>query len=176
MTESNPQADDGTDRLSLIFRAHYARITRVIGRVIHDQARAEELAVDVFLKWWRTPAAHGDRAEGWLCRCAARKGLDELRRINRWRRIEHALSVIRFAPSTPEDVYQSRSAQGRARRILAALSSRHAEILLLRSDGLSYQELAVALDLNPTYVGSLLARAQSAFRQEYEKHHGKAAD
>lgn len=32
--------------LDAIFRAHYERIARVIGRAIHDQARAEELAVE----------------------------------------------------------------------------------------------------------------------------------
>jgi hypothetical protein len=35
-------------------------------QVIHDQARAEELAVQVFLKWWRNPQAHEEQAQGWL--------------------------------------------------------------------------------------------------------------
>jgi DNA-directed RNA polymerase specialized sigma24 family protein len=42
-----------SEGLDAIFRAHYERIARVIGRVIHDQARAKELAVEIFLKWWR---------------------------------------------------------------------------------------------------------------------------
>jgi RNA polymerase sigma-70 factor, ECF subfamily len=54
------------EALDEIFRAHYERVARVIGRVIHDQTRAEELAVEVFLKWWRNPRAHGEHAEGWL--------------------------------------------------------------------------------------------------------------
>ena len=45
MEVTNPEG------LDAIFRVHYERIARVIGRVIHDQARAEELAVEVFLKW-----------------------------------------------------------------------------------------------------------------------------
>jgi hypothetical protein len=36
---------DASERLNQMFRAHYARIARVIGRVIRDHARAEELAV-----------------------------------------------------------------------------------------------------------------------------------
>ena len=36
------------DKLDSIFRTHYERVARVIGRVIHDRARAEELAVEVF--------------------------------------------------------------------------------------------------------------------------------
>lgn len=165
-------AGDGTERLNVMFRSQYARITRVIGRVIHDQARAEELAVDVFLKWWSIPAAHGDGAEGWLYRTAARRALDELRRTTRHRRLDLALSLMRLAPATPAEIYHSQQNQERTRQVLNALRRRDAEVLLLRSDGLSYQELAIALDLNPTYVGSLLARAQAAFRKEYERRHG----
>ena len=43
--------DVGGEDLDTLFRAHFERIARVIGRVIHDQARAEELAVEVFLRW-----------------------------------------------------------------------------------------------------------------------------
>src|SRR5580704_8989647 len=60
--------------------AQYKRMCRVIARVLRDPARAEELAVEVFLRWSRHPNAHGDKAEGWLYRTAVREALDELRR------------------------------------------------------------------------------------------------
>ena len=69
LTGVDAQSDD---RLDALFRSHYARVARVVGRVVHDQARAEEIAVDVFLRWRRSPAAHGDGAEGWLYRTAVR--------------------------------------------------------------------------------------------------------
>ena len=62
------------------FRAQYERIARVITGVTKDPARAEELAVEVFLKWSRNRNAQGENAEGWLYRTAIRTGLDELRR------------------------------------------------------------------------------------------------
>jgi len=40
---------------SELFHAHYARIARVIARVVQDRARAEELAAEVFWKLWRNP-------------------------------------------------------------------------------------------------------------------------
>jgi RNA polymerase sigma-70 factor (ECF subfamily) len=45
--------------------------------------------------------------------------------------------------------------------------------LLLRSNGLSYEEVANALELNPASVGTLLSRAQQAFRKEYIKRYGE---
>lgn len=165
-----------TDRLDVVFRAQYERIARVIGRVIHDQARAEELAVEVFLKWWRNPQAHTESAEGWLYRTAVREALDELRRQSRRNRFERLLHVFRESPPTPERLCSIADRQRNVRAALATLNPAHAEILLLRSEGLSYQELAVALNLAPNYVGSFLSRAQDAFRKEYTKRYGKQSE
>ena len=92
MTEPSEMEVTNAEGLDAIFRAHYERIARVIGRVIHDQARAEELAVEVFLKWWRNPQAHGEQAAGWLYRTAVREALDELRRQTRRSRFERLFS------------------------------------------------------------------------------------
>ena len=43
-----------------------------------------------------------------------------------------------------------------------------------RNDISRYDELASTLDLNPSSVGTLLARAQQAFRKEYIKRYGEA--
>jgi RNA polymerase sigma-70 factor, ECF subfamily len=161
-----------SEGLDAIFRAHYERIDRAIGRVIHDQARAEELAVEVFLKWWRNPQAHGEHAEGWLYRTAVREALDELRRQTRRSRFERLFSFVRESPKTPEHLYAVNAEQHRVRIVLAALSRCHAELLLLWSQGFSYQEMAVSLPVSPNYVGSLVKRAQDAFRKEYLKRYG----
>ena len=62
--------------------------------------------------------------------------------------------------------------QEKVRLILAVIASRQAELLILRSQGLSYEELAAALELNPASIGTLLCRAQDAFRKEYVKRYG----
>ena len=57
--------------------------------------------------------------------------------------------------------------------VLASLAPRHAELLLLRADGLSYREVAEALEQNPASIGTLLIRAQEAFRKEYVNRYGQ---
>jgi len=42
-----------------LFHEQYARIAKVIGRILGDPARAEELAVEVFCKLLRIRSAHG---------------------------------------------------------------------------------------------------------------------
>ncbi len=170
--ESIVAAEPVTD----VFVQHYARLARVIGRIIHDQARAEELAVEVILKWWRksgTPGMQaGLQAEAWLYRTAVREALDEWRRRARQSRFESLFSMFREAPPTPERLYSEDVRRTRVRAVLSSLNRRHSELLLLRCEGLSYRKLAVALNINPGYIGSLLARAQADFRKEYTKRYG----
>jgi RNA polymerase sigma-70 factor (ECF subfamily) len=55
------------------------------------------------------------------------------------------------------------------RRILATMKPGQAKILLLRHSGLSYKEIAIALNVAPGSVGSLLTRAERAFRAKYQQ-------
>jgi DNA-directed RNA polymerase specialized sigma24 family protein len=61
-----------------LFRAHYARVARIIERVLRDRGRSEELAVEVFLKLWRNQKAQHENVEAWLYRVAVRTGIDKL--------------------------------------------------------------------------------------------------
>jgi RNA polymerase sigma-70 factor (ECF subfamily) len=164
--------------LETIFHVQYKRMCRVIARVLRDPGRAEELAVEVFLKWSRHANAQGEKAEGWLYRTAVREALDELRRQTQRARYERLFAFVpsgkAHASSTPEDVRAAKEDQETVRRVLSALDRRQAQLLLLRSEGFSYDELASTLDLNPASVGTLLARAQQAFRKEYIKRYGEA--
>jgi RNA polymerase sigma-70 factor, ECF subfamily len=53
------------------------------------------------------------------------------------------------------------------RESLAELPPQQSQLLMLRYAGLSYQELAQALDVAPTSIGTLLARAERAFEVRY---------
>jgi RNA polymerase sigma-70 factor (ECF subfamily) len=154
------------------FHFHYARVARIIARVVGDPARAEELAVEVFWKLWRNPGAHGDEVGGWLYRTAVRIGIYELRRR---RRRERLLPFLRFArePLNPEQIRASNEEQENVRRVLSRMNARQAELLLLRGNGMSYDEVAKTLQLNPASVGTLISRAQGVFRKEYVKRYGR---
>src|SRR5579872_6512859 len=154
------------------FYAQYERTARTIARIVRDPARAEELAVEAFWKLWRHPRAHGDKASGWLYRVAVRAALNDLRRQARSDHYE-ALSDAPPGSPTPEQAHAAAEEQRQVQTVLASMDSRKAELLLLRSNGLSYDELASSLRVNPKSVGSLLSRAQQAFRKEYIQRYGK---
>jgi RNA polymerase sigma-70 factor (ECF subfamily) len=82
-------------------------------------------------------------------------------------RYERLVGLLRRSPETPEELLSARQEEEKVRVALSVIAPRHAELLLLRGQGLSYDELASALDLNPRSVGTFLSRAQEAFRKEY---------
>jgi RNA polymerase sigma-70 factor, ECF subfamily len=161
--------------LEAVFCAQYARIARAVARVVRDQGRAEELAVEAFVKLMRYPKLHNadTNVEAWLYRTAIRLGLDELRRRNRHARFEQWLRFVKPAPApSPEQIHAAGQEQERVRSILSSLPRRHAELLLLRSQELSYNEIAAAIDIHPGSLGKLLSRAQQSFRKEYIRRYG----
>lgn len=154
------------------FHANYPRIARAVERIVGDPARAEEIALEAFWKLWRTPQAHGESAAGWIYRTAIRLGLNDLRGRERRARYESQASTPAAAP-TPEELHAAQQEREQVRRVLAAIDPRDAELLLLRHQGFSYEELAEAIEVKPTSIGTLLARAQQAFRKEYLRIYGE---
>ena len=51
--------------------------------------------------------------------------------------------------------------------MLSLIKPAQAQLLILRSSGLSYKELAEALNVKPTSIGTLLNRAEEEFRNRY---------
>lgn len=160
--------------LEAVFQTHYCQVARTIAGIIRDPGRAEELAVEVFL---RLPSSQCEldpaKISAWLRRTAIRIGLDELRRQARRRRFEELVQKVRFSPRDPEQIQLTRDNHDQVGRVLSRLKRRTAELLLLRAQDLSYEEIASSLSLNPSSIGTLINRAQQAFRKEYIKLYGK---
>lgn len=171
---SEMNANEASFNIESVFRDHYGRVARIIVRVVRDPARAEELAVEVFLKLWRSQKAQTEKLEAWLYRVAVHTALDELRRRTRRAKYESLFGLVRAnpAPATPEQIRSTTEEQERVRLILGLIEPRQAEFLILRSHEFSYEEVASILGMNPASIGTLLARAQQAFRKEYSKRYG----
>ena len=172
-TEAAMPAGDVADSFDFeaVFHAHYRRVARVIVRIIQDPSRAEELAVEVFWKLWRHPSAQGPHSAAWLYRAAARTAVDELRARARRERRERWFGS-RAPSGDPELAREAGEERTRVRTVLAALRPQDAQLIALRSEGFSYDELAQTLTINPSSIGTMLRRAHDMFRREYVKRYG----
>ena len=62
------------------------------------------------------------------------------------------------------------------RRALAALDPRDRELLMMREEGFSYREMAEAVGVQATSVGTLVARAQKRFTETWSDQQGTRID
>lgn len=153
------------------FGEYYPRIVQVLDRMLGDRFEAEEVAVETFLKLAgeRTPLSGYRNLGGWLYRTATRLGIDSMRAAERRRRYEEmSAREARASDSALEEVLRKERAQN-ARAALARLSRFQTELLMLRSQGLSYKELAEAMQIKLVSVGKLLERALTAFERAYRQ-------
>jgi RNA polymerase sigma-70 factor (ECF subfamily) len=151
-----------------LFRAEYARVVGIAHRVLADQAEAEDVAQDVFISFYRSHPPGAPYAQAWLHAAAAHAALNALRGRDRRARREaaQAMPVDSTAPEDPAETVVASETRDEVRAILARLPERSAAMLALRYAGLSYSEIAAALDVRASSVGTLLRRAEEAFRRE----------
>ena len=148
-TELGHRPDGWCGEFDALFRAHYRRICRVIYRIVGQPDVAESLAAEAFWKLHQRPPAHLTNAEAWLCRTGVRLALDSLRKDRRRTRYESAVPPPGHASHNQEDDLARAQEQERVRQVLAIMKPDHAALLMLRAEGLSYQELAAALRPQP---------------------------
>lgn len=158
--------------LEQVFRRDYPRVLAVAARVLGSGDGADDVAQEVFLAFGRSAVPAGE-APGWLAVAAAHTALNHLRsgrrRAAREKAVADGVGRRDPAPDVAEAVV-TRDERRRVRAALARLPRKQAVALVLRHSGLSYADVAAALDLSPGSVGTTVRRAESALRKELSNH------
>lgn len=151
-----------------LFLRHYGQVYRVVYRLVGRREEAEDMTQETFLALYHHPPrlAGGATLIAWLCRVALNRGYNTLRGE---RREQQRLQRVADTPPDVDPQAEAERAEERARvrSALSCLPERQGKVLLLRYAGLSYAEIAEALDVAPGSVGTLLARAERAFQAMY---------
>jgi RNA polymerase sigma-70 factor (ECF subfamily) len=159
-----------TDDVERLFRTYNTPLVRYLTRRLGDRDWAEEVAQETFLRALRQDRIDNERA--WLFAVATNLVRDEARKDARRRRHlallaeqERAEEAVEPEPTSLERAQEA----AMARRAVEALAERDRLALLMREEGLSYDEIAVALELSPSSVGTTLSRARRRLVQVYEE-------
>jgi RNA polymerase sigma factor (sigma-70 family) len=156
--------------LEQVFRREYRRVVGVAARVLGSREQSEDVAQEVFLSFGRSSVPAGE-ARGWLCVAAAHTALNLLRSgRRRASREENAGAADDAVVADVAEAVMTLEARSSVRTALARLPRKQAAALVLRHSGLSYAEVAAALDLSPGSVGTTVRRAESALREELNRH------
>ena len=153
-----------------VFLQHYARIVVILVRLLGDRSHAEEVASDALWRLYRKPALQVDgNVGGWLYRTATNLGIDALRASGRRRQYEEAAgrAVSEGSAGGPLEDLLRQEKCWRVRAVLASIKPAQAQLLILRSSGLSYKELADVLEVKMSGIGTMLNRAEEEFRDRY---------
>jgi len=159
-----------TDDVERLFRTYNAPLVRYLTRRLGDRDWAEEVAQETFLRALRQDRIDNERA--WLFAVATNLVRAEARKAARRRRHLALLAERERAegPAEQEPTSLERAQDAAmARRAVDALVERDRLALLMREEGLSYEEIAVALDLSPGSVGTTLSRARRRLVEVYEE-------
>jgi RNA polymerase sigma-70 factor (ECF subfamily) len=152
-----------------LFREYHQPLVRYLTRRLGDRDWAEEVAQETFLRAVRQEAIVSERA--WLFAVATNLVRDEARKdARRRRRLELLREQARVDEALEPEPSSIERAEERAlaRKALDALTERDREALLMKEEGLDYTEIAAALDLSITSVGTTLARARRRLVEAYE--------
>jgi RNA polymerase sigma-70 factor, ECF subfamily len=157
------------DRLSQLFKAYHTPLVRFLTRRLGDRDSAEEIAQETFVRALRQETITSERS--WLFAVASNLVRDEARRDARERK---RLEVMKAhadaeAASEPAPTSMERAEdQALARQAIEMLAERDRDALLMREEGLGYEEIAEALDLSVASVGTTLSRARRRLMEAYE--------
>ena len=166
---SSQELDSGLDGL---FQQYWTPLCHLLYRLTGDWDEAEDLTLDVFLRWHRQPPDRQDQPGSWLYRVGTNLALNALRSKKRRLRYELQGELARSGED-PAELAESRMERERVRLALAELKPRSAQILILRHSGFSYSEIADILKVAPSSVGALLARASTEFEGHYRRLEGE---
>ena len=155
--------------LEAVFRSDYARVVAVAARVLGSRDQAEDVAQEVFLSFGRSAVPAGE-AGGWLTVAATHTALNLLRSGRRRTAREEAADDGPALVPDVADLVITRDERRAVRAALTRLPHRQAAALVLRHSGLSYAEVAAALDLSPGSVGTTVRRAESVLLKELNRH------
>ena len=165
-------ADWNEAEFASLFREHYQQILGIVRRVVRSHAEADDVCAEVFWRLYRQggEAVSSQAVGGWLYRTATRAAIDALR-ANKRRGDE--------GTDPPADAVDPRDGPlhnllrseeiGEVGEVLARLDVGKAQILLLRYSGLSYAEIASAMEVRPGSVGTMLVRAEEEFCALYQR-------
>ncbi|HEX2126140.1 MAG TPA: sigma-70 family RNA polymerase sigma factor, partial [Thermoleophilaceae bacterium] len=164
-----------------LYTRYHRRIASYIQGMVHDHARAEDIAQDVFMSALRR-MRETDRAiafKPWVYEIAKNACIDQFRRARRAEEVsmdaDEGLGSADYgrlvsAGPTPDVAIDHKQQIDHLRGAFGGLSETHHEILVMRElEGLSYREIGEKLGMTRPAVESTLFRARRRLTEEYDQ-------
>jgi RNA polymerase sigma-70 factor, ECF subfamily len=168
----SPEGEGGLFELEFrrVFDQEFQSLFRYANRWSGDPARAADVAQETFIRLYRRGRLP-EELRAWLVSVATNLLRDERRRDVRRERLLSTHVITDATERRPDTDVLAEERRHAVRAALDDLEPRDRALLLLRHEGYSYRELAAALRIRDSSVGTLLARARERFRVALGRRH-----
>jgi RNA polymerase sigma-70 factor, ECF subfamily len=167
--------DGETALYELLMRRHNQRLYRVARAILRDDAEAEDVMQDAYVRAYQNLASFEGRAKfvTWLTRIAVHEALTRSRRRLRFQAFDPADEsngeIMQSPPSTarsPEQQAYDRELAAVLEKAVSSLSEDHRLVFMLRDvEGMTTEETAHCLNLTEENVKVRLHRARAGLRK-----------
>lgn len=155
-----------------LFDRHQHSVVRFAFRFVGSQARAEELAQDIFMKLYKNAKGYRPDAKfkTFMFRVATNHCLNEVRRPFQKAEANVAqLPDTQESPERPDSALEGHELEQAVHLAIDGMSERErAAFCMCRFEGLPYRDIAAALDASEAAVKSLIHRATLQVMKQVE--------
>jgi len=177
--------DGETALYELLMRRHNQRLYRVARAILRDDAEAEDVMQDAYVRAYQNLASFEGRAKfvTWLTRIAVHEALTRSRRRLRFQALDPAdesNGEIMQSPASsgrsPEEQAYDRELAAVLEKAVSSLSEDHRLVFMLRDvEGMTTEETAHCLNLTEENVKVRLHRARAGLRKRLYRVAGASA-
>jgi len=148
---------------------HHRRVFQLSASLLRDEAEAEDVTQETFIRYWELGAAVR-KPQQWLLKVARNRCLDRIRKSNRF--VDTADGALLEQPDVhdPEWHYGQSELSGQLRRLVDGLPEpQRSLVVLFDVQGLSGDECARVVGISPGQVRVYLHRARRRLRSKLEQ-------
>jgi RNA polymerase sigma factor (sigma-70 family) len=160
-----------------VFSLHHRTVYRAARSVVRDAALAEDVTQEVFLKYYhhRDSITDEEMLRPWLIRVALNIAKNTVRgkvRANT-RDENYVKQSAENDVFSVESEYEQKAEVSEIQKALTKIREPLRSCLILKQQGLSYREIANALEIKETSIGTYVARARQEFLRFYGRKGGE---
>lgn len=156
-----------------IFHVNYEKYYPIVYKhlyyLVGNNELAEDLAQEVFIKYYYTRDGDIEFLGAWLSKVATNIAFNYLRgEKRRLKREESIFQEVNNIFSIEDEIFRNEEIKS-VRRILAKLSDQQKVCLVLKFSGYSYDEIHRATNISKNSIGQIIARGKKKFVKICEK-------
>ena len=166
LVRSPGEPRDAAFEFDALFTGLYPSLFRYLQRLTGDVDAAEDAAQEAFVRLLGRSMPERE-ARLWLFTVATNLVRDAARRQKRRSTLLALWATPPPVPPRPDEAAERAQRVAGARAALDAVPERDRQLLLMRQEGFTYEEIARVAGVAPSSVGTLLARALRRFAGAY---------